>query len=148
MRIRMLIAPFLLSLVLGVLVVLTPTFATAACCGCGKCWMKYYTNPPCSCPGYNGCPACLTDDSDLLQLNASTDQDAAHTSSIPVALTLTIPKPDVVERGLDLMSGGKCFRDKVALSLLGNARDGLKFVPVHFDEKNTLAFLLEADKEK
>ena len=143
-----LVSPFLLSLLLGVTVVLVPMYASAGCCGCKNCWMKYYTNPPCSCPGYNGCPRCLTDDSDPLQFNASSDKGTADTSPISRGLTSTFAKSNVTERVMELMSRGKCFRDRVELSLLGNARDGLKLAPVVFDEKNTLAFLIESEKEK
>jgi hypothetical protein len=88
------------------------------------------------------------DDFNPLQDIASTDNHPSDTSSIPEDLTSNYAKTDVTEQVMGLMSGGKCFHDKVALSLLGNARESLKFLPVHFDEKNMLAFLIDADKEK
>jgi hypothetical protein len=59
------------------------------------------------------------------------------------SLPATLAKSNGTERvmNMKLMSGSKCFRAKVALSLLGNARESLKFVPVRFIEKDTLAFL-------
>jgi hypothetical protein len=151
MRFRTLITPFLVSLFLVVVVVLVPIYASAACCGCGNCWMKSYTHPPCVCNGTpgSGCSACITDDdSDLLQFKLSAYNGTTDTSSISRGLTSSFAKSNVTERVMELMSGGKCFRDRVALSLLGNARDGMKLAPVVFDEMNTLAFLIEADKEK
>jgi hypothetical protein len=73
------------------------------------------------------------DDSDLLQFKPLAYGVTADSASISNGLTPTTAKLDVTERVRDLMRGGKCFRQKVALSLLGNASDGLKFAPVHFD---------------
>jgi hypothetical protein len=61
-------------------------------------------------------------------------------------------RPNLGEGQLELSNPGKCVRDKLALGLLGNARDGLKLQPVRFDEKNleaqTLAFQSVADQQK
>lgn len=62
------------------------------------------------------------------------------------ALTTTIS--DLTESFLGLTTAGKCIHDKLALSLLGNAREGLKFVPVHFDDKNVVAYLIDAETVK
>lgn len=148
MRIKMLISPFVLFLILGGLIVLAPIYAAATCCGCGMCWMKNYTYPPCICNGTPPCAACLTDDSDRLQLNAFLDKAMADNSSIPGIPAPTVMTTDVTEGVKDLMSGGKCFHEKVAYSLLGNTRDELKFVPVRFNENELLAFKMEADQEK
>lgn len=48
---------------------------------------------------------------------------------------------------MELMNGVECFRNKVALNLLGNAGEDPKFVPVHFDERKMVAFQVEIDKE-
>jgi hypothetical protein len=128
MSFRTLVSPLLLCLSVSLLLVPAPTFA--ACCGCNKCWMRQYTYPPCVCNGTpgSGCSACMTedDDSDILQ---SAFANVGTASLIP-----TVAKLDVTERVIDLMRGGNCYRDGVALSLLGNAREGLKFVPFRFDE--------------
>lgn len=135
MRVQTLIFPFLLSVALGFLDVLVPIHALATCtnpCGCGRCAMKYFTNPPCQCPGEGGCPTCLTEDSDPMQFNVFPDKSVVDTSVVPEWLTPTLAKVDATEGVMDLMSGGKCFRQKVAFSLLGNARDDLKYVAVQF----------------
>ena len=145
MFIRMFLAPFVLMLLLGSQIVLLPSqvFAVLPWCGCGNCWMATSGKCTCGYPYYY----CL-DDPNPLQFRASTDNPPADTSAIAEGLTSTIAKSDVTERVMELMSGGKCFHDKFALSLLGNARESLKFVPVHFEEKNMLAFLIDADKKK
>jgi hypothetical protein len=84
------------------------------------------------------------DDSDLLQFEPSNYRRTADTTSFSRGLIPTIAKLEVAERVMDLVNGAQCFRDRVALSLLGNARDGLKFKPVRFDEKNLLALQIEA----
>jgi protein-arginine kinase activator protein McsA len=47
------------ALVLSVSVAFVPMTASAACCGCGMCWMKNYTR--CFCAGEMGCPRCFSD---------------------------------------------------------------------------------------
>jgi hypothetical protein len=145
MYVRIFAAPFLLIILLSSHIVLLPTQVFAGFCGCGNCWMQYVYPGYCSCGGIY--PTCLTDDADPFQFHALTDNHSANTNSIPRGLSSTVAQSDVTDRVMGLMSGGKCFRDKVALSLLGNVRDHLKFVPVHFDEKTTLAFLIGADKD-
>lgn len=147
MYIRMFVAPFLFIMLLCSQIVLLPSQVIARCCYCGQCWMQQVYGPQyCYCGG--DCPICWTDGSDALQFHTVIDNPPADTSSIPQDLTSSIAKADVAEGVMDLMSGGKCLRNKAALSLLGNARDNLKFVPVHFDEKNTVAFLIDADQAK
>jgi hypothetical protein len=143
MYIRMSVA-FLLIMLLGSPIVLLPSQVFALpWCGCGYCYMQ--ATGKCTCgPPFHWC----LDDFNPSQDIASTDSSPADSSSIPEGLTSTVAKADVTERVMDLMRGGKCFRDRVALSLLGSARESLKYVPVRFDEKNMLAFLIDADKEK
>lgn len=144
---RLFVAPLLLIMLLSSQIVLLPSQVSAVLpwCGCGNCWMANLIPPPCSCSyPYRSC----LDDLDPLQFHTLTDYPPADTNSIPQDLTSTIARADVTERVMDLMSGGDCFRSKVALSLLGNARDALKFTPVRFDERNLLAFQMEVDKEK
>lgn len=144
---RLFVAPLLLLLLLSSQIVLLPShvFAQLPWCGCGKCWMANLIPPPCSCSApYRWCLG----DLDPLESHASSNYRPADTSSIPEGLTSTIAKADATDGVMELMSGGKCFRDKVALSLLGNVREGLKFVPAHFDEEKLVAFLIDADKEK
>lgn len=146
MYIRMFVAPFLFIMLLCSQILLLPNQVLARCCYCGQCWMQQvYGSQYCYCGG--DCPICWTDGFDALQFHTSTDNRPADTT-IPQDLTSTIAKAHVTERVMDLMSAGDCFRSKVALSLLGNARDDLKFTLVRFDEKNLLAFQMEVDKEK
>jgi len=144
MYIRMFGAPLLLIMFLCSPIVLLPSQVFALpFCGCGYCYMQ--STGKCTCgPPYHWC----LDDFNPLQDFASTDNSPVDTNSIPEGLTSTFAKSDVTDELMSLMSGGKCFHNKVALSLLGSARESLKFIPVHFDEKNTLAFLIESDKEK
>lgn len=133
MSIRKFVAPFLFIVLLGSPIMLLPNQAAALpFCGCGYCYMAALGKCTCAYP-YHYC----LNDPDPLQFTTSTDNHLTDTSSIPEGLTSTIAKPDVAERVLDLMSGGKCFRDRVVLSLHGSK--GLKFVPMQFDEKNLLA---------
>ena len=133
MHIRMFVAAFLFIMFLGSQIVLLPSQAFAAFCGCGNCWMMYVYPGYCTCgPPY---PYCLAEDYHGLQFRASTDNSPADTSSIPESLTSAMAKADGAGGVMDLMSGGECLRNKVTLSLLGDARGDLKFVPVRFDSR-------------
>jgi hypothetical protein len=159
MHVHRLISPLLLSLVLGGQVVLVPSQVPAqdcpngmsstpgvCCCGCGNCWMRTVYGWNCVCNESGTDPNCgyCVDDSAVSQSNASTEEDRLGQSSVPGPLVSTVANSNVTERVMELMRGGKCFRNKVALSLLGNTRDGLKLKPVRFDRSNaqdqTLAF--------
>jgi hypothetical protein len=52
---------------------------------------------------------------------------------IPVFFTSPISQLDVTARVMDLVKGGTCFRQKVALSLLGDSVNDLKFDLLRFD---------------
>lgn len=135
MRVRTLISPFLISLVLGAVVVLLPIpmyAACSGCCGCGRCAMKYYTSPPCCCPGEGGCSTCLSDESDPFAVSGVAHKEA-DANPIPVFFPSPISQLDVTARVMDLMKGGTCFREKVALSLLGDSVNDLKFDLLRFD---------------
>ena len=101
----------------------------------------------CTC---RGTYPCLYDpgDSSTVQPDATTIGGSLQMDIVPDAPALTTTTSDLTESFLELTTAGKCFRDKLALSLLGNAREGLKFVPVHFDEKNMMAFLVDAETVK
>jgi hypothetical protein len=135
MRVQKLIFPLLLSLALSLPVVLMPLQASATCtnpCGCGNCAMKYFTNPPCQCPGESGCPRCAHD-SDSLQLQTFSVDGIADNNSTVGSLAFSIAESDMTSRVMALMRGGTCLNQKSALSLLGSARDDLKFEPMRFD---------------
>jgi len=130
-KIRILVASFFLSMsVLATAIVLAPSNAFASgCCGCGNCWMMYiYGSNYCYCGG--GCPVCSTDEFDpsgrIIALNNGTlDSSFSASKSFDVAAIV-----------LNQLSGGsRCFRQKIALNLLGQNRDALKFVPMSFDDK-------------
>jgi hypothetical protein len=118
---------------------LQPGQAYADCCGC-------YCMSGCTCGGQidpdSGftCGWCRSADP-ILQTNASLGKSAEQLQPVNESAPSPFLKSDVTKQVMELMSGGKCFRAKVALSLLGNTRDELKFLPVRFKEKNTLAFL-------
>lgn len=124
----------LFLLLLSSPVLFMPGDALAACCGatCKK-WL-------CTC---RGTYPCVYDpgDADALQSNAvtiggSSQKDIARDTSV-----LTAATSDLIESFLELTTAGKCFREKLALSSLGDARDNLKFV-------NFATFLLDADTAK
>lgn len=139
MRVLRFGAAFLLFFVLGGQG-LQPSQAYAWCCGCVCMWWT------CTCGGqYDAqakrwCGYCRSADP-VLQTNTFIDKSAEQLQPVNESVVTTVAKSDVTEQVMDLMGGGKCLRAKVALSLLGNARDNLKFVPVRFKEKSTLAFL-------
>jgi hypothetical protein len=107
------------------------------CCGCCNCWMKYYTWPPCNCPGENGCSNCGYCKSDSALLLGFTSEAMEDIHPIPVATLSKMGKINLIEQVTDLMSAEKCFRAKLAFSLLGNARE--RFVPIRFDDKSSEA---------
>lgn len=92
--------------------------AYAYCCGCSCMY-------GCTCPGYwdwqynMPCYYCRSTDHQTLQTSQLIDKD---TKQFKAVSELTMVR--------------QCFRDKVALSLLGQNRDALKFVPIPFNDKN------------
>ena len=145
MRILRIAPAFLLFFLLGNQG-LQPDQAYAGCCGC-TC-IPYM----CTCAGKwdqqtkTKCRYCRSADP-FLQTNSSLDKSAEQLIPVNESVPSIVAKSDITQQVMELMRGEKCFRDKIALSLLGNARDGQKFVPV-IDDNNTLAFLIGADKEK
>lgn len=132
MYIKNLFAPVLLiTMLLGGGLLFLPGQAFAVCCGCGNCWMMYvYGSQYCYCGG--NCPTCSTDDFDPARLNVVINNGMLENISTSKNLRFTAQRFDVYRETLSLMSGGsKCFRAKIALSLLGTA--GEKFVPIRFD---------------
>jgi hypothetical protein len=120
---------------------LQPNLAYANCCPC-TCmpWM-------CTCagkvdPAQGYCYYCLSPDP-VLQVNASIDKSAEQLRPVNESISSTVAKSDIIQRVMELRMGSSCFRNKVALSLLGDNRDSLKFALVHFNENaqhETLAF--------
>jgi hypothetical protein len=152
MRVFRLVPTFLLFLLLGGQVLLLPSQAYAQCCqGCGMCNPWWFW---CTCPGGSEyCPYCRMDDSKSVQSIApGGNSTLAVTEDARMSLLISVAKSDITERLMEAARGGKCFRDRVALSLLANARDGLKFELLRFDEMNlqgqTLALQMDGDKEK
>jgi hypothetical protein len=94
--------------------------------------MKYYTNPPCQCPGEGGCPVCRSDESDPLAVSGVAHKQLDATP-IPVFFPSPISQLDVTAMVMDVIKGGTCFREKVALSLLGDSVNDLKFDLLRFD---------------
>lgn len=130
---RMVVAPFfLLTMLLYSPNILLPSQAFAGFCGCGNCWMMYAYPGYCTCGGQY--PTCLTDDFDPSLFHGLTDIRPADTGSLrgePASLA----KVNAPESVIQLVSGSKCFRDKVALSLLGKVRNDFKYAPVRFGER-------------
>jgi hypothetical protein len=109
---------------------LQPGQAYADCCGC-------YCMPGCTCGGQTDpdlgitCGWCRSANP-VWQVNTSIDKSGAPLQPVNETVPSTVAQPDVTEQVMELMTGGKCFRNKAAFSLLGNARDELKYVPVRF----------------
>ena len=105
--------------------------AYADCCGCSCTWWMGCTCRGLVDPVKGYCSPCHSTEPVLqtnISINESGDQLTLGSESVPS----TVAQPAVTERVMELMSGGKCFRNKVALRLLGNARDELKYVAVQF----------------
>lgn len=140
-RIFWLFSTSLLFLLLSSPAVLMPGHAWGGCCGTTcKPWM-------CTC---RGTYPCLYDprDSNTAQANSATIAGSSQMDIARDAPAFTATTSDLTESISELTTAGKCFRDKLALSLLGNAQEDLKFVTVHFDEKNMVTFLIDADTVK
>ena len=76
------------------------------------------------------------DDANTVQSDVAISGDSSEMDIAREAPAFTATTFDLTNRFSELTTAGKCFRDKLALSLLGNARTGLKFV----------TFLTDADK--
>lgn len=126
MRVLRIVPAFLLFFMLGSQLV-SPGRADAWCCGCGSCmwWMG------CTCAGYYDndyqmyCGYCRSQDQDDLKVN-----DPSMGQRVPN--TKLVTKSEVMRRVGELMQGRKCFREKIALSVLGHAGEDLRYKPVHF----------------
>jgi hypothetical protein len=129
---------------------LQPGEAYADCCGC-VC-MPYQ----CTCAGQIDqltgqlCGGWCRSADPILQTNASLGKSAEQLQPVNESAPSPFPKSDVTKQVMELTSGGKCFRNRVALRLLGNDRDTMKFEPIRFNENvhdQTLAFQVKTDKE-
>jgi hypothetical protein len=141
LRIFGLVPAFLLFLFIGNAVVFVPSQAYGWGCCRTAC-----SPAPCQCVGSWPC-LYVPDEPNTVPTDASLDP--APPQKIDIAgdiLSLTAARADLEENLLQLTSPGKCFRDKLALALLGNARESLKFVPARFDENKLVSFLIDADR--
>jgi hypothetical protein len=136
-RIFMLVSMSLLFILLNSPALLMPSPAWAGCCGT-TCKPRM-----CTC---RGTYPCLFDSSDSGVSNIAQSSEAAIDGSSQMDIKRDAPEfstttSDFTERFMELTTATKCFRDKLALSLLGNARDNLKFV-------NFVTLPLDADIAK
>lgn len=114
---------FVLQLV--VLVQLPYDQAYALCCAkCGS-----LTCGLCSCPGVNGCPRCLSDDTNIVQPSTPIDIDKA-TIDIRAASNF-----DSSERVMHLTKVGDCARRSFALRILGSPGESLKVESFSFGKE-------------
>jgi len=118
---------FLFCLLFSTPLFVLPSQANAWCCGCGMCtwWMG------CDCAGYGGCAWCRGEEPFILAFTAS-NKDALDASKIANVIPSIAIKTKVVEDVMELTMGRKCFREKIALSVLGHAGEDLRYKPVHF----------------
>jgi hypothetical protein len=121
----------LLFVTLGILITLMPISASAGCCGCCNCWMKYYTSPPCSCPGENGCSTCNYCKSNSPQFLALTSHSIAETTPLQVS---TVANINLTQELTELFRIDTCLRAKVAFSLLRES-----FAPISFADSSLRA---------
>ena len=138
MRILGLVPAFLLFLSIGNAVVFVPSQAYGWGCCRTAC-----SPAPCQCVGSWPC-LYVPDDSNTVQADAS--PEPAPPQKIEIGgdvLLFTATTLDLTETFSHLTTAGKCFRDKLALALLGNARESLKVVPAQFDEKKLVSFLID-----
>jgi hypothetical protein len=120
LRIFVVMPAYLLFLLLSTQAVLIPGNAWAWCCG-ATCKLG------CTCRGTYPCVYNPGDDKTVqapaLTIEGSSQMDVDGDASPFIATTL-----DFTDSFSALTTGSKCFRDKLTLSLLGNARAGLNFV--------------------
>ncbi len=130
MRALTLVPALTLVLLVGGQVTLIPGQADAWCCGC-MC-MSW-----CTCDGQvdsSGTICWYCNSTDLvLQTNTSTDKVTKLLKGASDYVLSAIAQSDITQ--IELTTGQKCFREKVALSLLGKNRVAMKLAPIRFDEK-------------
>jgi hypothetical protein len=100
--------------------------------------MKYYTQPPCQCPGEGGCPVCLWGESDPFALSVVAHKKVEF-NSIPVFVPSRISQFDVTAMMMEVIKGGRCLREKVVLSLLRESVNDPKFDLLRFDGEQQLS---------
>jgi hypothetical protein len=124
------LAAILFFLALGIQGLL-PAKAYASCCGCVCMWWA------CTCAGqvdpvsHKLCGYCRSADP-VMQTNASLDKNAEQ-QPINGSVQFVAAKSDIIQLVMDMRMGQPCFRNKIALSLLGDTREVLKFQPIHFE---------------
>jgi hypothetical protein len=129
MRLVRIVPALLLFFMLGSQI-LSPRQAEAWCCPCGSCmwWMG------CTCPGYfdssagGWCGSCRSQNPDGLKVSG-----ASMDERVPDLVALTVTNADITPGIVGLMQGRQCFRNKMALGVLGNAGEGLRFEPIRFN---------------
>lgn len=133
MQVRLFAAAFFV----GVLVMsqsLQPRQAQAWCCGCS---CMYY----CTCSGYYDrdqkgyCWYCRSTEP-VLQTKAPSDEMMDNLRSVNESRASSTLRSDVLQRLTQLRALSPCLRDKIALSLLGDNQESMKFELVRFDAKN------------
>lgn len=131
---------FLFTVLMNPVFLPEQAYAESRCCASGECYLF------CTCPGESlECPW-YPKPPEPQVTGAMSDINSVHDTR-PVGAKNT----DTSDGLIDVRRNSKCFLDRIALSLLGNARNVLKFEPILFDEKalhdQTVAFQMEADKE-
>jgi hypothetical protein len=130
MGVRRFAAASLFFLVLGSQAIQVD-LAYANCCGCTCTWWMGCTCRGLTDPVQGYCAPCHSTEP-VLQTNVSINESGEQLTPGNESVPDTSAQSDVTEGVIELMNGGKCFRNKVALRLLGKARDELKYVPVRF----------------
>lgn len=134
MHIRMFMPPLLLSLVLGVMVLLIPIYASADCCGCGYCWMSPYTGCTCNDGSSQSCAWCpypYAPDNPVSDIRGARGPQPSR-----------VMKSNLTEPLIELTKGGNRALGNFSVKLLGKL-DGLKFACPGSDEKNMGSTLVQ-----
>src|SRR5262249_10651682 len=130
----MLVKLFAPTLLLFLLIpVLQPPQAQAWCCGCGCMY-------GCTCPNYwdydQGiyCTWVCRSTDPVLQTQAPIDGSTDQLGSVDDSLRSSNLRSDFLQRATEVRALTPCLRNKIALSLIGDSQETMKFELAHFVE--------------
>jgi hypothetical protein len=141
----MLVKLFATLLLFLLMPVLQPPQAQAWCCACG-CMAG------CTCPNYwdpnqrKYCTWTCRSTDPVLQTKTTIDGSTEQLGSIDDSLRSSNLRSDFLHRVTEVRVLTPCLRNKLALSLLGEYREAMKFELMRFDEnakRETVAFHMD-----
>jgi hypothetical protein len=119
--------------------------AQAWCCGCGCMY-------GCTCPGYwdqnqrKYCFSTCRSTDPVLQTKAPIDGSTDQLGIVDGSLPSSDLRSDFLQRVTEVRALTPCLRHKIALSLLGDSQEAMKFELMRFDEnakRETVAFQMD-----